>query len=138
MEDVSEKRPSMMYNDGILQVSLLLLLSISPLQRALISLGMLHPPLGIPLSPHTQPGQDYCTTHSLHTVQTHIHRLPASLHRTVYKTHKTLIVSEDRLTAQLSSQTQTAANCVSELGLVVGTCIQRYDSELYLELYEGK
>lgn len=60
-----------MHNDGILQVS-----SIRPQQAAAISLGMLHPPLGIPLSPHTQPGQDYGTTHSdaqtllAHTAQT--------------------------------------------------------------------
>lgn len=48
-----------MHNDGILQVS-----SISPLQAADISAGTLHPPLGIPLSPHTQAGQDYGKTRS--------------------------------------------------------------------------
>lgn len=51
-----------MLNEGAQQqVSLHLLLSIRPLQTADISLGMLHPQSGIPLSPHTQPEQPLYT-----------------------------------------------------------------------------
>lgn len=82
-----------MHNDGILQVS-----SISPLQAAAISPGMLHPPLGIPLSPHTRkPGRGYGTTHSCCTnppYKRRIHKLSAA-----YKTRTALIVSKGRLPA---------------------------------------
>lgn len=78
-----------MHNDGILQVS-----SISRLQAAVISPGMLHPPPGIPLSPHTRPGPGRLHNNaaqkktSLHGKQTRIHKLSA-----VYKTCKAVIAS---------------------------------------------
>lgn len=108
----SEKRPSVMHNDGILQVSLLLLLSISPLQTAVIAVGTLHPPLGIPLSPYTQAGQKLLhrtlMPHktSLHTFSC-IHKPSA-----VYKTSKSLIVSEDRLLDLAAKHEPQQIKCV--------------------------
>lgn len=101
-----------MHNDGILQVS-----SISPLQAAVISPGMLHPPLGIPLSPHTQPGQDYSTAHSYCTNPPCTLRKPPRIHKlsAVYKTYKTLIVSKDWLSVwlELPNYKPQQIKCVS-------------------------
>lgn len=53
IDTVSTFKEEALSDDGILQVS-----CISPLQAADMSAVMLHPQLGFPLSPHTQPGQD--------------------------------------------------------------------------------
>lgn len=114
---------TLMHNDGALQVSLLLLLSISLVQRALIR--MLHPPLGIPLSPHTQPGHQHS-----HTAQTPLYTpyKPVSTTRQLFtKTYKTLIVSKE-LTDCSPPNTNR-----SKLRVWAGT---QWDcSRLHLELY---
>lgn len=82
-----EEAPSAMHNDGILQVS-----SISRLQAAVISPGTLHPPPGIPLSPHTRPGpgrlHDNAAQKKNPPYKPCIHKLSA-----VYKTCKAVIAS---------------------------------------------
>lgn len=83
---------------GIVQVSLLLLLSISRLQRVVISVTTLHPPPGIPLSPHT---------HNLSRARTtHLRRTK----RLLYGRQKHSNRVWEALTAPLSWRTRTTEN----------------------------